>query len=120
MHFNTHVFLSDPKYFILCILKLYSQVVLVIKKKKKLACQSKRCKRCLFDPWVGKIPEGGHGSPLQYSCLENPMDRGAWRLPSMESKRIRRDWSNIAHRHTFSKKTHHYPQISEGLVKHKR
>ena len=22
---------------------------------------------------------GGHGSPLQYSCLENPMDRGAWR-----------------------------------------
>ena len=27
-----------------------------------------------FDPWVGKIPGGGHGSPLQYSCLENPMD----------------------------------------------
>ena len=25
---------------------------------------------------VGKIPGGGHGSPLQYSCLENPMDRG--------------------------------------------
>ena len=23
--------------------------------------------------------EGGHGNPLQYSCLENPMDRGAWR-----------------------------------------
>ena len=23
-------------------------------------------------------PGGGHGSPLQYSCLENPMDRGAW------------------------------------------
>ena len=33
---------------------------------------------CGFDPWVGKIPGGGHGSPLQYSCLENPMDRGAW------------------------------------------
>ena len=31
-----------------------------------------------FDPWVGKIPEGGNGRPLQYSCLENPMDRGAW------------------------------------------
>ena len=26
----------------------------------------------------GKSPEGGHGNPLQYSCLENPMDRGAW------------------------------------------
>jgi len=24
-------------------------------------------------------PEGGNGNPLQYSCLENPMDRGAWR-----------------------------------------
>ena len=25
--------------------------------------------------------EGGHGSPLQYSCLQNPMDRGAWQAP---------------------------------------
>ena len=31
-----------------------------------------------FDPRVGKIPGGGHVYPLQYSCLENPMDRGAW------------------------------------------
>ena len=35
-------------------------------------------KRRWFDPWVGKIPRGGHGNPLQYSCLETPMDRGAW------------------------------------------
>ena len=28
---------------------------------------------------VGRSPGGGHGYPLQYSCLENPMDRGAWR-----------------------------------------
>ena len=27
----------------------------------------------------GRSPEGGHGNPLQCSCLENPMDRGAWR-----------------------------------------
>ena len=26
----------------------------------------------------GRSPGGGHGHPLQYSCLENPMDRGAW------------------------------------------
>ena len=26
----------------------------------------------------GRTPRGGHGNPLQYSCLENPMDRGAW------------------------------------------
>ena len=30
-------------------------------------------------PGSGRSPEGGHGNPLQYSCLENPMDRGAWR-----------------------------------------
>ena len=29
-------------------------------------------------PELGRFPGGGHGSPLQYSCLENPMDRGAW------------------------------------------
>ena len=26
----------------------------------------------------GRSPGGGHNNPLQYSCLENPMDRGAW------------------------------------------
>ena len=30
-------------------------------------------------PGLGRSPEGGHGNPLQYSCLENPMDRGAER-----------------------------------------
>ena len=27
---------------------------------------------------LGRSPGGGHGNPLQYSCMENPMDRGAW------------------------------------------
>ena len=30
-------------------------------------------------PGLGKSPGGGHGNSLQYACLENPMDRGAWR-----------------------------------------
>ena len=30
-------------------------------------------------PGSGRSPGRGHGNPLQYSCLENPMDRGAWR-----------------------------------------
>ena len=30
-------------------------------------------------PGSGRSPEGGHGNLLQYSCLENPVDRGAWR-----------------------------------------
>ena len=29
-------------------------------------------------PESGRSPGGGNGNPLQYSCLENPMDRGAW------------------------------------------
>ena len=30
-----------------------------------------------YDPGLGRSG-GGHGNPLQYSCLENPMERGAW------------------------------------------
>ena len=29
-------------------------------------------------PGLGRSPGGGHGDPFQYSCPENPMDRGAW------------------------------------------
>ena len=32
-------------------------------------------------PGLGISHGGGHGNPLQYSCLENPMERGAWRSP---------------------------------------
>ena len=32
-------------------------------------------------PGSGRSPGRGHGNPLQDSCLENPMDRGAWRAP---------------------------------------
>ena len=31
-------------------------------------------------PQSGRSPKGGHGKPLQYSCLENPMDRGTWQV----------------------------------------
>ena len=32
-----------------------------------------------FIPGLGRFPGEGHCNPLQYSCLENPMDRGGWR-----------------------------------------
>ena len=35
-------------------------------------------------PRWGRSPGGGHGHPLQCSCLENPMDRGAWRATVQE------------------------------------
>ena len=44
---------------------------------KNLHCQCWGHKRHGLDPWVRKTPGGGYGNPLQYSCLENPMDRGA-------------------------------------------
>ena len=34
----------------------------------------------------GRSPGGGHGNPLQYSCLKNPMDRGTWRATVHEDK----------------------------------
>ena len=42
-------------------------------------CQCRRRKRGGFNPWVrsGRSPGGGSGNPLQHSCLENPMDKGA-------------------------------------------
>ena len=43
---------------------------------KESGCQ---CRRPGFDPWVGRSPREGNGYTLQYSCLENPMDRGARR-----------------------------------------
>ena len=42
--------------------------------------------------WFGRSPGGGNGNPLQYSCLGNPMDRGAWwTTQSMGSQRVRHD-----------------------------
>ena len=42
-------------------------------------------------PWVGKIPGGGHGNPLQYSCLENPWTEEPSGLPSTGSHRVKHD-----------------------------
>ena len=35
-------------------------------------------------PALGRSPGGGHGNPLQYCCLENPMDRGAWQAAGLQ------------------------------------
>ena len=45
---------------------------------KEPACQCRRHRSKVSIPGSGRSPGGGHGNPLQYSCLENPMDRGAW------------------------------------------
>ena len=52
-----------------------SQVVLVV---KNLPANAGGIQDMSLTPGLGRSPPGGHGHPLQYSCLENPMDRGAW------------------------------------------
>ena len=46
-------------------------------------------------PGLGRSPGGGNGSPLQLSCLENPMDRGAWRATVCGVTRVGYGW--VAH-----------------------
>ena len=44
-------------------------------------------------PGLGRSPGGGKGNLLQYSCLENPTDRGAWWAVALSfSQRVRHDW----------------------------
>ena len=52
-----------------------SQVVLVV---KNLPANAGDIRDTGSIPGSGRAPGGGHGNPLQYCCLENPMDRGAW------------------------------------------
>jgi len=50
-----------------------------------------QCRRHRFDSWVGKIPKEGNCNLLQYSCLENPIDRGAWQTTVHGVTRVRHD-----------------------------
>ena len=56
-------------------------------------------------PWSGRSPGGGHGSPFQYSCLENPMDRGAWPTTVY---RITKSWTQL----------YNWPQMHVCVLNH--
>ena len=60
-----------------------SQVALVV--KNPLA----NARGVVLIPRSGRSPEGGHGNPLQYSCLKNSMNRGAWRATAHEVMKSR-------------------------------
>ena len=57
-------------------------------------------------PGSGTSPGIGHGNPLQYSCLENPMDRGAWRatVHGVSKSRTQTEVTWCAHTPRFLKK----------------
>ena len=48
-----------------------------------------------FIPWVGKIPGLGNGNSLQYSCLEIPIDRGAWQVIVHEAAK---NWTQLSNK----------------------
>ena len=52
-----------------------SQVALMV---KNLSANAGDVRDMCLIPGSERSPGGGHGNPLQYSCLKNPMDKGAW------------------------------------------
>ena len=53
-------------------------------------------------PGLGRSPGEGNGNPLQYSCLENPMDRGIWRATVHGVAKSRTQLSDFIHTHTHT------------------
>ena len=66
-------------------------------------------------PGSGRSPGVGNGNPLQYSCLENPMDRGVWQATVYGSQRMGHNsacmWTR-AHAHTQTHSLHPYWSVS--------
>ena len=56
-------------------------------------------------PGCGRSPGEGNGNPFLYSCLENPMDRGAWRVTVQGSQKVRDNWAT----NTFTSRSN-YPK----------
>ena len=58
-------------------------------------------------PELGRFPEEGNGNPRQYSCLENPVDGGAWwavvhRVTELDTTEL--TWHACTHTHTLVEK----------------
>ena len=71
-----------------------AQVVLV---QKNMPANAGDVRDVGLIPGSGRFPGEGNGTPLQYSCLENPMDRGAWWATVLGSQRVRHNWRDSAH-----------------------
>ena len=59
-------------------------------------------------PGLGRSPEEGNGNPLQYSCLENPMDRGSWRATVHEVTKSQTGSGDQANTYIDFKQNGHY------------
>ena len=63
---------------------------------KEPVCQCRTHKRRRFNPWIRKISWRRAWQLILVFLPGNPMDREAWRLQSVQSQRIRHNWSNLA------------------------
>ena len=65
-------------------------------------------------PGLEKSPGGGHGNPLQSSCLRNPMDRGAWQATAhgVSKSRTRLKWLSTRARGLWMAQDHSYQGLS--------
>ena len=70
-----------------------SQVALVV---KNLPTNAGDARDSGLIPGLGRCPGGGHGNPLQYSCLENPRKEEPGGLQSIGLQRVGHDWSDLA------------------------
>ena len=61
---------------------------------KNLPANAEDARDARLIPESGRSPGDGNGNPFQYSCLENPMDRGAWRATVLGVARVRHDLAN--------------------------
>ena len=63
-----------------------------------------------FNPWVrsGRSLGEGNDNPLQYSCLDNPMDRGAWQATVCGDAGVGNNWATSTHTHTHTLDFHQY------------
>ena len=95
-----HIFLiySSVHGYLGCFHVLASHVALVV---KNLPVTVREIKDAGSIPGSGRSPGERNGSTLQYSCLENPMDRGAW-LWCVALQRVRHNWSDLADTHVLT------------------
>ena len=68
----------------LCLFSSPYKATGIIGLRTSLVAQMIKNLPAIQETWVGKIPGEGNGNPLQYSCLENHMDRGAKELDMTE------------------------------------
>ena len=97
-----------------------SQVMLVVKNPLANAGDVRDMSSILG---LGRYPGGGHGNPPQYSCLENPMDRRAWRATVhgvTKSQTWLSNWHSLQHKITqkemWKRKTSHWIEAQLKLV----